>query len=85
MATRRTTRRKPNILLIGIDSLRADHMSGYGYGRLTTPYLDRFAADGMPTGTAFVGQLYGEAELLAVAQAYQEATGFHQRLPVLVW
>ena len=24
-------RRKPNILLIGIDSLRADHMSCYGY------------------------------------------------------
>ncbi|MGQ9555778.1 MAG: sulfatase family protein [Anaerolineae bacterium] len=46
MATRRTTRRKPNLLLIGIDSLRADHMSCYGYERLTTPYMDRFAAGG---------------------------------------
>jgi len=38
--------RKPNILLIGIDSLRADHMSCYGYHRLTTPHIDRFAAGG---------------------------------------
>ena len=39
-------RRKPNILLLGIDSLRADHMSGYGYPRLTTPHIDRFAQGG---------------------------------------
>ncbi len=26
--------RKTNLLLIGIDSLRADHMSLYGYGRV---------------------------------------------------
>ncbi|NSW57586.1 MAG: sulfatase [Armatimonadetes bacterium] len=38
--------RKPNILLIGIDSLRADHMSCYNYPRLTTPYMDRFAEGG---------------------------------------
>ncbi|MHB9132397.1 MAG: sulfatase [Armatimonadota bacterium] len=38
--------RKPNLLLLGIDSLRADHMSLYGYPRLTTPHLDRFAAGG---------------------------------------
>ena len=36
-------RKKPNILIIGIDSLRADHMSCYGYDRLTTPHMDRFA------------------------------------------
>ncbi len=44
MATRRG--RKPNILLVGIDSLRADHMSCYGYSRQTTPHLDRFAQGG---------------------------------------
>ena len=27
---------KPNIVLLGIDSLRADHMSCYGYDRLTS-------------------------------------------------
>ena len=37
-------KRKPNLILIGIDSLRADHMSLYGYHRLTTPHMDKFAA-----------------------------------------
>ncbi|MBN1935204.1 MAG: sulfatase, partial [Anaerolineae bacterium] len=31
---------------LGIDSLRADHMSCYGYNRLTTPHIDRFAQGG---------------------------------------
>ncbi|MCS6827896.1 MAG: sulfatase-like hydrolase/transferase, partial [Caldilinea sp.] len=39
--------RKPNIILLGIDSLRRDHMSCYGYHRLTTPHLDRFAQEGV--------------------------------------
>ncbi|MBC7237161.1 MAG: sulfatase, partial [Chloroflexi bacterium] len=30
-----------------IDSLRADHMSCYGYERLTTPHIDRFAHEGV--------------------------------------
>ena len=38
--------RKPNLILFGIDSLRADHMSLYGYPRLTTPHMDKFAAGG---------------------------------------
>ena len=38
-------KRKPNIVFIGIDSLRADHMSCYGYNRLTSPHIDRFAQD----------------------------------------
>lgn len=33
-----------NILLIGIDTLRADHMSAYGYERPTTPRIEEFAA-----------------------------------------
>ncbi len=47
------TRRKPNIILFGIDSLRADHMSCYGYPRLTTPYMDRFAEGGTLFERAF--------------------------------
>ncbi|HXG12802.1 MAG TPA: amidase [Gemmataceae bacterium] len=35
----------------------------------------------MPTAVTFTGRLYGEAELLAVAHAYQQATGFHLRRP----
>jgi arylsulfatase A-like enzyme len=38
--------KKPNILHLGIDSLLADHMSCYGYDRLTTPHIDKFAQGG---------------------------------------
>jgi len=36
-----------NVLLITVDTLRADHLSSYGYPRLTTPTLDRLAAAGV--------------------------------------
>ena len=39
-------KRQPNILLIGVDSLRADHLSCYGYPRHTSPHIDRFAKGG---------------------------------------
>ena len=35
--------KQPNIVLMGVDSLLATHMSCYGYPRLTTPHIDRFA------------------------------------------
>jgi len=38
---------RPNILFLGIDSLRRDHMSSYGYERLTTPFIDKFASGGV--------------------------------------
>lgn len=48
MATTKSRQnRKPNILLIGIDSLLSTHMSCYGYGRQTTPHMDRFAEGGV--------------------------------------
>ncbi len=46
-------KRRPNLLLFGMDSLRADHMSLYGYPRLTTPHLDRIAAQGCVFENAF--------------------------------
>jgi Asp-tRNA(Asn)/Glu-tRNA(Gln) amidotransferase A subunit family amidase len=38
---------------------------------------------GTPTSLTFIGRLYGEAELLALARAYQEAAGFHLLHPKL--
>jgi len=46
-------RDKPNIVHLGIDSLRADHMSLYGYSRLTTPHVDAFARGGAVFERAF--------------------------------
>jgi Asp-tRNA(Asn)/Glu-tRNA(Gln) amidotransferase A subunit family amidase len=36
-----------------------------------------------PTSITFTGKLYGESEVLAVAKAYQDVTGFHLKHPVL--
>ena len=69
MTASNARRGRPNILLIAIDSLRRDHMSGYGYHRLTTPHIDRFAQDAtlfeqtysahIPTTPAYASMLTG--------------------------
>lgn len=41
------------------------------------------ASDGTPTSITFTGRLFGEAELLAVAHAYQQATRYHTPHPPL--
>lgn len=38
---------KPNILLITIDTLRADHLSAYGYQGISTPNMDRIGKEGV--------------------------------------
>ena len=42
-----------------------------------------FSKEGTPTSVSFIGQLFGEAKLLAVAKMYQEATDFHLKHPKL--
>ena len=44
---RRAPAGAPNVLLVVIDTLRADHVSSYGYSRPTTPNLDRLAKEGV--------------------------------------
>lgn len=61
--------KKTNLILFGIDSLRADHMSCYGYHRQTTPHIDKFAEGGtlfeqnysphIPTTSAYASMLTG--------------------------
>jgi len=36
-----------SVVLVSIDTLRADHLGCYGYERPTTPHIDRFATDGV--------------------------------------
>lgn len=38
-------RPRPNVILVSIDTLRADHLGCYGYGPPTSPAIDRFRAD----------------------------------------
>lgn len=63
----------PNLILISIDALRADHLSSHGYHRHTTPFLDQLAAEGTrfshatvnthgtpPSHTTMLSSLYQE-------------------------
>jgi len=50
-----------------------------GHPALTVP--SGFEEDGTPVSISFIGRLFGEAELLAVGKAYQDATGFHLQHP----
>ena len=44
---------------------------------------DGVGGPGTPVSLTFLGQLYGEAKLLAFAKAYQDATGFQLKHPDL--
>ncbi len=43
----------------------------------------KFGDAKVPTAITFTGKLYGETELLTLAKAYQDATGFHTERPPL--
>jgi arylsulfatase A-like enzyme len=45
--------RLPNIVLVSIDTLRADHLGAWGYDRGTSPELDAFAEDAVRFSRAF--------------------------------
>ncbi len=45
--------RQSNVLLIVVDSLRADHLGCYGYPRGTSPNIDKFAGEGIRFSNAF--------------------------------
>ena len=46
-------RPQPNVVLITIDTLRADHVGAYGYKQIKTPNIDGLAADGARFERAF--------------------------------
>jgi arylsulfatase A-like enzyme len=45
--------KKKNIILISIDTLRADHLGSYGYSRNTSPNIDRLSSDSLQFNNAF--------------------------------
>ncbi len=71
----------PNVILLTVDTLRADHLSSFGYPRETTPNLDRLARESVlftqalapwpKTNQSFAGLLTGQ---------YSYATGMGFRL-----
>ncbi|MCW5893263.1 MAG: sulfatase [bacterium] len=47
------TPRRPNVIVVLLDALRADHLTAYGYTRDTAPFVDALAADGVLFERAF--------------------------------
>jgi Asp-tRNA(Asn)/Glu-tRNA(Gln) amidotransferase A subunit family amidase len=52
-----------------------------GHPQVVVP--NGFRSDHTPTSITFTGNLFGESATLAVAQAFQRHTDFHQRRPPL--
>ncbi len=86
-------RKLPNIVLFGVDSLLADHMSCYGYRHHTTPHIDRFAADGtlfernysahIPTTSAYSSMLTGQDVFTTQVVALRHRGGLREEVKTL--
>ena len=63
----------------GNPTLRLTNLTGHPAVVLPHGFRD----NATPMSLTFTGALYGEARLLALAKAYQDATGFHLRHPTL--
>jgi Asp-tRNA(Asn)/Glu-tRNA(Gln) amidotransferase A subunit family amidase len=65
-------------------SVTRDHFSianVCGYPAVSVP--NGFIVAGTPTSITFLGRLYNEAAILALAKAYQDRARWHQRTPML--
>ena len=57
---------QPDILLVTIDALRADHLSSYGYDRLTSTAIDGFARDAVRFDNAIAQAPYTKASVASI-------------------
>jgi len=68
--------RQPDVILIVVDTLRADHMSLFGYGRETTPELARIAERGTVFSAAFSGSSWTmPSTVMLLSGAYDGRNG----------
>jgi arylsulfatase A-like enzyme len=73
----------PNILVIVVDTLRADHVSSYGYARDTTPNIDRIAEQGVLFERAFATSSWTEpshASMLTGRYTYEHGADEYKPL-----
>ena len=57
------------------------NLTGHPAVVLPAGFLETGPRAGTPVSISFIGQLYGEAELLRVAKLWQDATDYHLRQP----
>ena len=62
---------------VGGSDLQLTNLTGHP----TVCLPNGFSKAGTPTALTFTGRLFGETDLLAVAKAYQDATGHHKKRP----
>lgn len=59
-------KKRMNVVLITIDALRADHFGCYGYGRDTSPNIDRLANEGILVKKAIAHAPYTTASITSI-------------------
>ena len=79
-----------NVILIVIDSLRADHLSCYGYPYKTSPAIDALALEGVRFSAAYSPAGYTMASMTSLFTGiYPQSHGmlevFKDRMPNNVW
>jgi len=78
----------PNVLLIVIDTLRADHLSAYGYSRPTTPRIASLASRGISFENAVAPSswsLPSHASLVTGRSVHEHGAGNVRRMPWFGW
>lgn len=77
--------KRPNILLILVDTLRADHLGAYGYPRPTSPELDAFAQENLVFDYALATTPFTPASVASLfTGVYSSSHGmmFHEGMAV---
>ncbi len=78
----------PNVLVIVVDTLRADHVSAYGYTRPTSPNFERLAQQGVlfeQTVSTTSWSLPSHVSLLTGRYQFEHGIGNVQPAPWLGW
>ena len=64
---------RPNILLVTIDTVRADHTSVHGYEKPTTPFLEELAAQGVRFDRAYATSSWTVPSIASILTALPPA------------
>ena len=75
---------RPNIVIYLVDTLRADHLGVYGYGRDTSPVLDRWAQGGVVFEQAYAPSSWTKPSMVSLFSGLDPIShGVEDRLDVI--
>jgi arylsulfatase A-like enzyme len=76
---------RPNVLLITVDTLRADHVGAYGYRRPTSPRMDALAGRGVVFDQAYTYWPKTRGSFVAIMTGrFASQTGYGKSHPLLL-